>query len=215
MDFDTVKDFIVKNKDSEQVLELLKDILPAPSITAEQVQEFLLTDEGRKIVRTHPEADTRVSEAIKKHDEKMKPVIESEVKRLVASEMLKLNPEESPEMKRIREAEAKWEASEKARAKEKLERQLIDEAVKKSLDISPLLNSGYLPESLEQGLLVVNTLESLIKAREEKVRNDVLTSGQRPGSGQARKDKPDISKLTAEELVQLELKGELNALLTA
>src|SRR5689334_13182967 len=110
MTFEEIEAFLAEQKDSEEAKGFLAKIAPKPVINGETIGEFLATEEGYKLVKTHKAADERVTEAIETFKKKQAPVTEAELKRRIAEEMVKLNPQETPEQKRIRELEQSFEA---------------------------------------------------------------------------------------------------------
>lgn len=212
MNIAEVKAYLAETKDDPETKAFLEEIAPKPELTIESVTAFLSSDEGVKIVKTHPVTDQRVTDAIKKFEEKQRPVVEAEVKRRVAEEVMKLNPSESPEQKRIRELEQSFEAEKSARAKTEMLNQLNDYAREQKADISKILKSGWIPPSLEEGKLFVQQYASEIAELKKQVANETIAANaHKPGSGQ-NNDRPqiDTSKLTFEQAYELEMSGKLN-----
>jgi len=211
---DEIKAYLAENKDSEDVKTFMAEI--TPKVTTELVASFLETEEGARILKTHPETDRRVSEGVQTAVKKEREKIDAEVKRAVAAEILKRNPAETEQEKQIRELRESFESEKSARARETLQRQLIEEGSKKKVDAIALIEAGWLPSSLEEGLVALDKVAKRDADLEARIRNELVASGSyRPGSGQSEKGKLDIKTLTKEQMIELELKGELDKYLTA
>lgn len=211
-----VLEFLTANKENEELSVLFEEgglfadkVNKNPSLTPDLVLDFLKTDEGQTLIQ--PIVDKRVSDAVKKRDKYHEGIIESEVKRRLAAEILKLNPTEEPWQKEIRELREENEKEKKERAKENLKRQIVEEAAR--IGVDPFFIEDYLPESYEVGQLYLQKIKNRDKQIEEKITNDLLTRGQKPGAGAdpgKPKVKSDLSKLSLAEMIKMEENGELD-----
>lgn len=209
-----IREFFNEHKDDEAAKQFLVEI--TPKITPELIMAFLDGDEGSKILATHPATDQRVTQAVKTATEKERVKIDAEVKRLVAAEVLKRNPTESDEQRQIRELKESFESEKSARARETLQRQLIEEGSKKKVDAISLIEAGWMPASLEEGLVTLEKVAKRDADLEARIRSEMVASGSyKPGSGQGTKDKVDIKSLTRDQMIALEKEGKLDAILTA
>ncbi len=212
MTIEEIKAFLAENAESEDVKAFVAEL--TPKVTPELVTAYLGTEDGERLLKTHPATDARVTQGVKTAVEKERAKIADEVQRLVAAEKLKLNPAETPEQKQIRELTEQFNAEKEARAKETLQRQLIEEAATLKVDILPILQSGYLPPSLEQGKVFLQEQKKIYEALEAKVRNDLVANGSfKPGSGDGNKRKVDLDALTPAQMLELEKSGELDKIL--
>lgn len=214
MDIAEIKAYLESNKENEDVKAFVAEL--TPKVTTDLVAAFLESEEGMKILKTHPETDRRVSDGVKTAVEKERAKIDAEVKRLVAAEMLKRNPTETEEQKQIRELKEGFEAEKAARARETLQRQLIEAGTKKNVDVVTLIEAGWLPTSIEEGLVALEKLAKRDADLDARIRNELVTSGSyKPGSGQGDKKKPDLGNLTRDQMIELEVAGELDKYLSA
>lgn len=214
MTIEDIREFFAEHKDDETAKQFLVEI--TPKITPELITAFLDGDEGSKILATHPATDQRVTQAVKTATEKERVKIDADVKRLVAAEMLKRNPTETDEQRQIRELKESFESEKSARARETLQRQLIEEGSKKKVDAIALIEAGWMPSSLEEGLVALDKVAKRDADLEARIRNEMVASGSyRPGSGQGEKGRVDASKLTREQAITLEMEGKLDAVLSA
>lgn len=206
-----VRAWLAENKDTEAVGAFLQSLgATGPKLTPETVAEYLKTDEGKRILE--PLVDRRVTEAIRTHDAKVKETSEAEVKRRVAEEILKANPQETPEQKQIRELRERIDRQDDEVKRTKRESELKDFAAKEEIDheIAALMLPAF--PSVEEGKLGLQAVKKLVQTRIDRMVNERLAGGFKPGSGngQQGKGKVDASKLTFQEAVALELEGKLN-----
>lgn len=210
-------DLVVKwleNKESEEVQKFLKQHA-SPEITQEQFTAFLETEKGAEMVS--PLIDKRVTEAVKKRDKYHEENREKEIKSRVAAEILKLNPQEEPWQKEIRELKAENEKERKARAQDQLKREIVEEAAKMGVD--PFFIDDYLPNTIDEAKLYLKRIKDFSNTIVEKTTNELLAKGYKPGSGngegdQRRKSLQDLSKLSQEEMIHLEMEGSLDSSLS-
>jgi len=207
MEWEDVKKFLDEHKDDEEFKTLISEIAPEKPITVDAVSEFLKTAEGQALVQ--PEYDRRVTAGIKTYREN---AFEKEVKEQVAKEILRLNPQETPEQKQMRELRDDLEREKKAREKDNLKRQIVEEAAKRGL--STFWIDDFPGESLDEAKVFMGKIENSYKELETKTKNDLLANGSyKPGSGREREDKKskiDLSKLDQKDLIALELEGKLD-----
>lgn len=207
MTIEEIKAFLEQNKDDVEVKAFLAEINPPHAVGAEEVGEFLKTDDGRLLVQ--PMIDSAITKAVKTRDKAHEVTMESELKKRIAAEMLKMNPQEEPWQKELREVKETLEKEKSERAKDQLKRQLLEEAVK--LQVDPFYFEDYLPESLEQGRLFLQKIQAHEKTLKEQVSNETLATSFKPGSGTEKSGgKVDLTKLSQAELIKLEMEGKLD-----
>lgn len=209
---DDVKAFLKDNKDEDGVKEFLLSLAPEPKITAEQVSEFLATPDGEKLVQ--PIADARVTAAVNKRDKYWKEeALESEVKKRVAAEVLKMNPKQDPAEARYKELTDRIEKSEREAAAEKLKRQVIEKAAE--IGVDPFYIENYFPSSLEENELFMQKIKEHEKKITEKAINDLIASKNFiPNGGKPKSTlKVDVAKLSQAEINELEATGKLDEIL--
>lgn len=191
MTFEEVKAWMAENEKDPKVQELLAVMAPKPQMTPDSVREYLDTQEGQKVVQ--PFVDRKLDQAIQTYKGNH---FQQEVKAQVAAELLKLNPQETPEQRRLREVEEKLSQSEKDRARDHLKRQMVEEASK--IGVDAFFIDDYLPASLDEGKLFLSKVKQYVEAREAKKANEILTSGGfKPGAGDGKGVDP--SKMSSKE----------------
>ena len=202
-----VREWLAANKAQEPVKAFLKELGAGPALTAEVVAPWLETDDGKKLVQ--PMIDKRVTDGVKTHDEKTKESVAAEVKRRVAEEMLRANPQETPDQKQIRELREQMDADRKEAARDKLKRAIVEEAARQG--VPSWWVDEYAGGTIEEAKLYIAKVKAHADEIANKAKNELLASGHKPGSGNG-KDKPkvDASKLSIEEAIKLELAGTLN-----
>lgn len=208
MTIDDVKAFLSEHKDDVEVKAFYAEISPEHSTTPDEVNEFLKTDEGKMIVQ--PMVDQAVTKAVKTRDKAHEVILENEVKKRVAGEVLKMNPQEEPWQKEIRELKEENEKERTERARDNLKRQLVEKAA--AAGINPFFIDDYVPASLEVGELFLQKIKSYNDELTKKVTNELVAKGFKPGSAVEKNNsqKMDLSKLTQAELIRLELDGALD-----
>lgn len=209
MTIDDVKAFLSENKDAPEVQEFIAGFGGGGMPTADQVREFIATEEGKLVIQ--PVIDSTVTKAIKTRDKAHEQAMNAEVSRRVAAEMLKLNPQEEPWQKEMREVRENLENERKERARDNMKRQLVEEAARMGVD--PFFIDDYLPESIEVGKLYLQKIAARDKAVIQKANNELLAAGSyKPAAGQGKDaQKIDLSKLSRDELVKMEQEGSLDS----
>lgn len=200
-----VREFLEANKESSEVQEVLRVYVPDKPVTPDMVNSYLGTEEGKRLVQ--PMMDKRVTEALETFKKK---TFESEVSSRVAAELLKRNPEETAEQKRIRELEQNMKRSEEERQAEKLKSQIKDMAFKEGVPLDFIDEIPF--ASPEHAALYMRRFKQQITDAQTAKVNELLANGFKPGTGNPKDSsgKKDISKLSQEELVKLELEGKLD-----
>lgn len=191
-----VKKFFTDHKEDADVVAYLKEIAPKPDITPELLSGYLQTQEGKNLVQ--PMIDQKVTEAIKTHDEKNKAKIEAAIRSGIAAEMLKLNPEESPEMKRIRELEERDARREAEMQQAKVDSEILQVANQLKVD-TRFLGPWKFP-TVEDGKLYLQNLKKEIDTARQAAQEDLISKGykpQNPGNGDNGQKKMTISQFRA------------------
>ena len=209
---DDVKAFFAEKKDEDDVKAFIQSFIPEHKITPEEVSEFISTAEGEKVIQ--PIVDARVTSAVQKRDKYWKEEgLEPEVKKRVASEVLKLNPKEDPVSKQLKEMQERIDASERNAQIDKLKRQVVEKATE--IGVDPFYIENYFPSSLEENELYMQKIKDHDKKVAEKAINDLIASKSFvPNGGKVKSSsRIDISKLSQKEVDDLEANGELDNLL--
>jgi len=207
---EVVREWLATNKATEPVKAFLKELgATEPKLTAETVGPWLETEDGKRLIA--PLMDKRVTEAVKTHDAKIKDASEAEVKRRVAEELLRTNPQESPEQKQIRELREEMVKEKQLRERDSLRRAIVEEAARES--VPSWWVDNFSGGTIEEAKVHIARVK---REREEiatKAKNELLAGGFKPGSGngQPPKSKVDVSKLTPQEALKLEIEGKLDA----
>lgn len=202
-----IKAYLKENAASEEVKTFLAEF--DKPLTAEAVGKWLEGDDGKRLLQ--PLMDKRVTEALKTYREGH---YDAEVKKAVAEELQRLNPKETPEQKQIRELVEKDRQRDAAFAKERLDRQVLE--VLASEGLAPWYVDVLPGNTIEEKKTAIAKIKGDRSDLEKKVRNEILSGGFKPGSGNGGAGggvKPDVSKLTLDQALELEAKGELNSLL--
>ncbi len=205
-----VREWLTENKENDEVKGFLREISPTQEIelNAETVKPWLDTVEGKALIQ--PTIDQRINSAVKSFREGN---YEQDLKARVASELVKLNPTETPEQKQIRELREAFEGEKSARQKDKLKREIVEEASRMTVDA--FFIDDYLPGSVDEGKLYLQKIKARDEARDTKIRNEILaTEGFKPGSGKGTAPRADISKMTKAQILEAEIAGTLDDMLS-
>jgi hypothetical protein len=206
-----VQKFITDKKDDPDVIQFVTSISIDKPLNPDIVSAYLQTTEGKNLIQ--PLMDQRVTEAIKTHDEKNKAKIDAGIKAGIAAEMLRLNPQESPEQKQIRELRAEQEKYKQEWENDKKNGQIKELAFQ--IGIDPVFISGINFGSVEEANLYMQKF----KAKESEIGiakvNELMAQGYKPGGSAPKPDnkKVDLSKLSQAELMKMEMSGELDAVI--
>ena len=206
-----VREWLTENKENDEVTGFLREISPTQEIglNAETVKPWLDTVEGKALIQ--PTIDQRINSAVKSFREGN---YEQDLKARVAARLVELNPTETPEQKQIREIREELEGEKTARQKDKLKREIVEEAQKMTLDA--FFIDDYLPGSVDEGKLYLQKIKARDEALINKTRNELLaTEGFKPGSGKGPAESVDLANMTPAQLIAAEEKGELDAMISA
>ena len=151
--FEQVKSFLEANSDDEAVKSYLKGLVPEEPITADKVKLYLDTPDGKALIQ--PMMDKRVTEALDTYKRK---TFDNEVNARVAAELLKRNPEETPEQKRVRELEENMRKMKEEQETERLKSQIKDLAFKEGVALDFIDNIPF--TSVEQANLYIRNFKN-------------------------------------------------------
>lgn len=154
MNLEKVKQFLEDNKDNEEVKLFLEE-LRRP--TREDVEGFLETDEGRKLLQ--PRLDQYFTKGLNTWKEK-------NLEKLVEERVKELYPEETEEQKRIRALEKKIEEAERRERQKELLNKAILAATEKGLPTDMV--QFFVSEDEETTLSNLNMFEEKYKAAVQK-----------------------------------------------
>jgi aspartyl/asparaginyl-tRNA synthetase len=176
MTVDEIKEFLKVNATDEKVKAFVAELSPA--INAESAKAFLDTDDGKRLVQ--PIVDRRVGDALKTYKEGH---YDDEVKAAVAVEILKRNPKETEEQKRIREIEGKLTEAEAKAKRAELKRQGMEVLTQNG--VPSWWIDQFSGNTIEELTVFADQVKKSYSEREDKVRNELLSGGFKPGSGGA------------------------------
>jgi len=208
MTIEEIKAFLNETKDDVETKAFLAELSPEQVITADQVGEFLKTDDGKTLVQ--PLIDKATTKAVQTRDKAHELVLENEVKKRVASELLKLNPEKSPLEIKVQELEENAKKLEADRAQDQLKRQIVEKAA--ALGIKPFFIDDYVPPSLEVGELFLQKIKNFNDEIIKNKTNELLANGYKPNPSDDhnKQGKVDLSKLSENEMIKMEMDGKLD-----
>jgi hypothetical protein len=191
MNIEEIKEFLKANGSDEKVKAFLSEFAP----NAEKVKAFLDTDEGKRLIQ--PMLDKRVTDAIKTYKEGH---FDDEVKASVAAEILKRNPKETEEQKRLREVEQKLEQAEAKAKRAELHKQGMELLTKEG--IPSWWIEQFTGGTIEEFTVFADRVKESYAEREAKVKNELLAGSFKPGAGNnaaGTKSMVDISKMDSKQ----------------
>ena len=208
-----IRAYLSENKADENVKALLSEFAPARELTGDSVVSYLETDEGFRTAK--PLFDRYAGKAIQTHDEKRAPDIQKLVEE-AASKARKESEMTAQERtdQAIADLKAQIAASNAALDREKMLSEIRAVAESKGVPVDlavDLTNPSMTLDYAKQ------RIDNFVKAKEAEVSagiNDRLKGAHKPGSGTEPAGVIDLKKLSFEEMVAREEKGELNDLLT-
>jgi len=195
MTLEEIKKFFEENKDDAEVTTYIESLTKDNPLNPELVGAYLNTTEGKAIVQ--PMIDSRVTEAIKTHDEKQKPKVEAAIKAGITAEMLRLNPAETPEQRQIREMRQSQEEMKNEWERERLDNQITTEAAKRNIPID--IVKGIPFPSFDHAVNVMTAYEQQKQKDIEKEVNARLAVVPKPGNGKQNDNGPDFKSMSKEE----------------
>lgn len=203
-----IKKFLEETKDTEETKAFVTEFAKPAEVTPDLLKKFAESDDGKVILE--PMVDKRVTEAVKTRDKFWeKERLEPEVKKRVAAEVLKLNPQEEPWQREIRELKEANEIEKRERAKDNMKRQIVEKA--QAMNVDAFFLEDFLPPTIEQGELYLKRIAERDKKIAEKAVNDLMASGKFvPSGAKPQESKIDKSKLSFEEAVALEMDNKLD-----
>lgn len=203
-----VRKFLEEAKDTDEVKTFISELSKPGEVTVDMFKKFAESDDGKIVIE--PMIDKRVTDAVKTRDKFWeKERLEPEVKKRVAAEVLKLNPQEEPWQKEIRELKEANENEKRERAKDNMKRQIVEKA--QTMNVDAFFLEDFLPETIEQGELYLKRISDRDKKIAEKAVNDLIAQGRFvPNGAKTTESKIDYSKLTMDEAIKLEMEGKLD-----
>jgi hypothetical protein len=201
-----VKGFLKEEADNPEVKTFMATMAPAKEVSAEDMLVFAQTPEGKTAIQ--PLIDQKVTDAIKTHDEKIKAKTDAAIKAGVAAEMIRLNPSETPEQKRLRELEEKDRKRDEEWERAKLDSRIKEIAFREG--IRPEFLQGISFGSLEEATLFIQNFKKEKEQIEVAKINELAALGRKPESGINDGRKIDVSKLSLDQAIRMEMDGELD-----
>jgi hypothetical protein len=193
MDLQAVRKFLEEQKDNEDVKGYLQEL---SKVTVDGATTFLESEEGKKLLQ--PKLDSYFTKGLDTWKG-------NNLKKLIDEEVAKRNPSETPEQKRIRELEEKYEKAEKDRTREILKNKALSSFSEKKL---PTFFIDYLIGNDEE-----STTANLTKFEEvwnnqkvEFLKNNAQSfgnQGNNPPNNNGQVTKEDFAKMTYSERVKL------------
>lgn len=166
MKLEEIKKWLEENKDSEDVKAYLSGLKGPAEVKQEDIDKYLVTEEGKKFLRS--QADAMINQGIETFKEKTMPGL---IKEAVDAKVKEINPDETPEQKQIREANDRIERLEKEKTTEKLEKLALQTLTNAKLSGFSNLMSLLVGADEAETIGNIEKLEKAVKAIvEDKVK---------------------------------------------
>ena len=194
MDINEVKAFIESNKDNPEVTAYIGGF-----ITPDRVKGFLDTEDGRKVLQ--PKLDGHFTKGLETWKANSLP-------KLIEDEISKRFTAETPEQKKIRELEQKWEQAESARVRESLLNKATKEATQKGLPLDII--DHFVGQDEDSTVAALAKLETAWQAAlQSAVEGKFRENGRTPPKGDAPKGKLEELEAQLAKATRLEDKISL------
>ena len=162
---DEIKKMLEEGKESE-----LESYLKGKTLSPEGVQEFLNSEDGKKLIQ--PILDKYHAKGLESWKEKNLPKIKDEIQR-------ELNPEETPEQKKLRELEDKLSQSEAERKRERLRNKAISIVTEKGLTNAMDIVDHFLGQDEDATVANLGKLEKFVQNVVENNTQQIFKEGGR------------------------------------
>jgi hypothetical protein len=175
-----IRAFIDANKERADVAEYITSLEVEKPLNVETVSAYLGTVEGKNLIQ--PIIDRANTGAIKTYSDNQKPIVAAQIKAGINEELIKLNPQETPEQRQIRELNANQAEMKAQWEREKLENAIAMEAAKNGI---PLELATGIPYPSIDHFKNVSLIWEQVKAKEvDKLVNERLASAPKPNGKQ-------------------------------
>ena len=190
----------------QELLDLIKDMedtAEVDNILAETdlAKSILTVDRIKPLLENEPDLRSHIDSLKDKHLAKgLETFKKNNLEKLVQAELLKRNPNKTPEQLRIEELERKFEQAEKEKARFQMESKFKDTLNEKGIP-SKLLDF-VLSEDEETTLANITIFEDVMKSTIEKGINDKLKGG---SYVPPKDEKPGQATITKEQFTKMGL----------
>lgn len=172
---ESISKYLMANKDNEDVKDLVNKLRPVDSNLFE---EWLQGDDGKKYFL--PLMDKKITQAINTYKDGH---FQEEVETRVRQEVLKINPDETPEQKRLRELEQKFEQEKKNRRFEELKNVASSYGNSKNLNVGEFIYK-FVADNEEQTRLNIDKFAEYKQLWIDQAKNEIMAQNKHvPGSG--------------------------------
>lgn len=173
MNIQEIRAFLESNKDKPEVQSFVGEL---SAVSAEKVQGFLQTEEGKRVLQ--PELD-------RYHAKSLDSWKKNNLDKLIADEVKKLNPDKSPVELELEQLKKDLEAKEKASQRLELKNKALAKVSEKKLNVDDTILERFIADDEESTLSNLEALEAFAKAQFQAGVENVYKTGGRdvPGAG--------------------------------
>lgn len=171
MNIQDIRAFLETNKDQPEVQSFVGEL---SAVSAEKVQGFLQTEEGKKLIQ--PTLDSY-------HAKGLKSWKENNLDKLVADKVKELNPDKTPEQLELEQLRREIEQDKQERLKLELTNKAISVASEKGLKLDNKILDRLIADDEENTLSNLEALEAFAKAQYQAGVENVYKTGGRDVNG--------------------------------
>ena len=170
MNIQEIRAFLETNKDQPEVQSFVGEL---SAVSAEKVQGFLQTEEGKKVLQ--PELD-------RYHAKGLESWKKNNLDKLVADKVKELNPDKTPEQLELEQLRREIEQDKQERLKLELTNKAISVASEKGLKLDNKILDRLIADDEENTLANLEALDAFAKAQYQAgVENVYKNGGREPG----------------------------------
>ena len=171
MNIQEIRAFLETNKDQPEVQSFVGEL---SAVSAEKVQGFLQTEEGKKVLQ--PELD-------RYHAKGLESWKKNNLDKLVADKVKELNPDKSPVEIELEQLKKDLEAKDKASQRLALTNKAISVASEKGLKLDEKILNRLIADDEENTLANLEALDAFAKAQYQAGVENVYKNGGRDVGG--------------------------------
>lgn len=190
MNIQDIRAFLETNKDQPEVQSFVGEL---SAVSAEKVQGFLQTEEGKKVIQ--PELD-------RYHAKGLDSWKKNNLQKLVDDEVKKLNPDKSPVEIELENLKRDLEAKDKAAQRLALKNKALAITSEKKLSVDDNILERFIADDEESTLANLEAFEAFAKAQYQSGVESVYKTGGRdiPGAGGAGGEGDSYGKKIAQQM---------------
>lgn len=171
MNIQEIRAFLETNKDQPEVQSFVGEL---SAVSADKVQGFLQTEEGKKLIQ---------SDLDRYHAKSLESWKKNNLDKLVADKVKELNPDKTPEQLELEQLRREIEQDKRERLKLELTNKAISTASEKGLTLDKKILDRLIADDEESTLSNLEALDAFAKAQYQAGVENVYKTGGRDVNG--------------------------------